>query len=54
MFNRRRGGIITLRLPRSTGSRVKEIGEMDKGIVLYIIFRQEGRGIGLTNKIPRL
>ena len=28
---------------------LKKIGEMDKGIVLYL--RQEGRGIGLTNKI---
>ena len=30
-------------------SALKKIGEMDKGIVLYL--RQEGRGIGLTNKI---
>lgn len=28
---------------------LKKIGEMEKGIVLYL--RQEGRGIGLTNKI---
>jgi GTP cyclohydrolase II len=28
---------------------LKSIGEMDKGIVLYL--RQEGRGIGFTNKI---
>jgi GTP cyclohydrolase II len=28
---------------------LKKIGEMDKGVVLYL--RQEGRGIGLTNKI---
>jgi len=28
---------------------LKKIGEMDKGIVLYL--RQEGRGIGLTNKV---
>ena len=28
---------------------LKKIGQMDKGIVLYL--RQEGRGIGLTNKI---
>ena len=28
---------------------LKMIGEMDKGILLYL--RQEGRGIGLTNKI---
>lgn len=28
---------------------LKKIGETDKGIVLYL--RQEGRGIGLTNKI---
>jgi GTP cyclohydrolase II len=28
---------------------LKKIGEMDKGMVLYL--RQEGRGIGLTNKI---
>lgn len=28
---------------------LKMIGQMDKGIVLYL--RQEGRGIGLTNKI---
>ena len=28
---------------------LQKIGEMDKGIVLYL--RQEGRGIGLTNKI---
>lgn len=28
---------------------LKTIGEMDKGIVLYL--RQEGRGIGFTNKI---
>lgn len=28
---------------------LKKIGELDKGIVLYL--RQEGRGIGLTNKI---
>lgn len=28
---------------------LKKIGEMDTGIVLYL--RQEGRGIGLTNKI---
>ncbi|MBI5053518.1 MAG: GTP cyclohydrolase II [Chloroflexi bacterium] len=30
-------------------SALKMIGEMDEGIVLYL--RQEGRGIGLTNKI---
>ena len=28
---------------------LKQIGQMDKGILLYM--RQEGRGIGLTNKI---
>lgn len=28
---------------------LKKIGELDKGLVLYL--RQEGRGIGLTNKI---
>jgi GTP cyclohydrolase II len=28
---------------------LKKIGQMDKGIVLYL--RQEGRGIGLTNKV---
>ena len=28
---------------------LREIGQMDKGIVLYL--RQEGRGIGFTNKI---
>ena len=28
---------------------LKKIGEMDKGVVLYL--RQEGRGIGLTSKI---
>jgi GTP cyclohydrolase II len=28
---------------------LKTIGEMDKGVVLYL--RQEGRGIGFTNKI---
>lgn len=30
-------------------SALKAIGQMDKGLVLYL--RQEGRGIGLTNKI---
>jgi len=30
-------------------SALKMIGQLDKGIVLYL--RQEGRGIGLTNKI---
>ena len=30
-------------------SSLKEIGEMDRGVLLYM--RQEGRGIGFTNKI---
>jgi len=38
-----------MRLPRPARGGLRKIGAMERGLVLYL--RQEGRGIGLANKI---
>jgi GTP cyclohydrolase II len=49
MFDGRRHRLPALRLPRPARSRADRHRAMERGMVLYL--RQEGRGIGLTNKV---